>query len=111
MKIDVFPHILPKRYKEALYKMAPSGFYIQDVVETLPTLYDLDHRFRIMDKFEGLMQVLTLSNPPIEQIGDVTKAVDLTRLANDEMAELVARYLDRFVAATVALSMIDMTLR
>ena len=108
MKVDVLPHILPKRYKEALYRMAPSGFYIQDVVETLPTLYDLEHRFRIMDKFEGLMQVLTLSNPPIEQIGDVTKAVDLSRLANDEMAELVARYLDRFVAAAAALPMIDM---
>jgi predicted TIM-barrel fold metal-dependent hydrolase len=108
MKIDIFPHILPKKYKEALYKMAPSGFYIKNVIETLPTLYDLEHRFRIMDKYEGLMQVLTLSAPPIEQIGDVRKAVDLARLANDEMAELVLKYPDRFAAAVAALPMIDM---
>lgn len=108
MKIDIFPHILPIKYKEALYKMAPPGFYIQDVIETLPTMFDLEHRFRIMDKFEGLMQVLTLSAPPIEQIGDLRKAVDLAKLANDEMAELVLKYPDRFAAAVAALPMIDM---
>ncbi len=107
MKIDVFPHILPPKYKDALYKSAPSGFYIQDVIETLPTLYDLEHRFRIMDKFEGLLQVLTLSSPPIEKIGDIKKAIDLAKLANDEMAELVLKYPDRFVAAVASLPMLD----
>jgi uncharacterized protein len=108
MIIDIFPHILPPKYKEALYKMASSDFYIKDVVETLPTLYDLDHRFRIMDKFEGLMQILTLSAPPIEQTGDPRKATDLAKLANDEMAELVLKYPDRFAAAAAALPMLDM---
>lgn len=108
MKIDIFPHILPLRYREALYRMAPSEFYVKDVIETLPTLYDLDHRFRIMDKFEGLMHVLTLSNPPIEHIADPKKAIDLAKSANDEMAELVLKYPDRFVAAVAALPMIDM---
>ena len=108
MKIDIFPHILPKKYKEALYKIAPSDFYIQDVIETLPTLFDLDHRFRIMDKYEGLMQVLTLSAPPPEAIADSRKAVDLAKLANDEMAELVLKYPDRFVAAVACLPMNNM---
>jgi predicted TIM-barrel fold metal-dependent hydrolase len=108
MKIDIFPHILPPKYKETLYKIAASDFYIKDVIETLPTLFDLEHRFRIMDKFEGLMQVLTLSAPPIEQIGDPGKAVDLAKIANDEMAELVLKYPDRFAAAVAALPMIDM---
>jgi len=108
MKIDIFPHILPVKYKEALYRVAPSDFYIKDVIETLPTLYDLEHRFRIMDKFGGLRQILTLSSPPIEQIGDVKKAADLARLANDEMAELVLKYPDRFVAAVAALPLNDM---
>ena len=106
--IDIFPHILPIKYKEALYKIAPSGFYIKDVIETLPTLFDLDHRFRIMDKFEGLVQVLTLSAPPIEGIADPEKAVDLAKLANDEMAELVLKYPDRFTAAVASLPMNNM---
>ena len=108
MKIDIFSHILPMKYKEALYKTAPSGFYIQDVIETLPTLYDLEHRFRIMDKFEGLMQVLTLSSPPVEQIVDPQKAVDLIRLGNDEMANLVLKYPDRFAAAVASLPVNNM---
>jgi uncharacterized protein len=105
IKIDIFPHILPIKYKEALFKMAPPGFYIEDVIGTLPSLYDLDHRFRIMDKFDSLMQVLTLSAPPIEQIIDPKRIVDLVKLANDEMAELVLKHPDRFAAAIAALPM------
>lgn len=108
MKIDAFQHILPVKYKEALYKIAPSGFYIQDVIETLPTLFDLDHRFRIMDKFEGLMHVLTISSPPPEGIANPEKAVDLAKLANDEMAELVLKHPDRFAAAVACLPMNNM---
>ena len=108
MKIDAFQHILPVKYKEALYKIAPAGFYIQDVIETLPTLFDLDHRFRIMDKFEGLMHVLTISSPPPEGIANPEKAVDLAKLANDEMAELVLKHPDRFAAAVACLPMNNM---
>ena len=108
MKIDAFPHILPPKYKEALFKAAPSGFYLQDVIESLPTLVDLDHRFRIMDKFDGLMQILTLAAPPVEEIADARVAADLSKLANDEMAELVRKYPDRFPAAIASLPMNDM---
>lgn len=105
MKIDVFPHILPTKYKEALYRVAPPGFYIQNVIDSLPTLFNLDHRFRIMDKYEGLAQVLTLSAPPVEMIADSDQAIGLAQLANDEMAELVVRYPSRFAAAVACLPM------
>ncbi len=108
MKIDIFPHIIPAKYKEALYKAAPPGFYIKNVIDSLPTLFDLEYRFRIMDKYPGLMQVLTLSSPPVEQIANPEKAVDLAKLANDEMAELVLKYPDRFAAAVACLPMINM---
>lgn len=108
MKIDIFPHILPIKYKEALYKLAPPGFYIQNVIDSLPTLFDLGHRFRIMDKFEGLMQVLTISAPPVELIVEPQKAIDLAKLANDEMAELVLKYPDKFAAAVACLPLNDM---
>jgi predicted TIM-barrel fold metal-dependent hydrolase len=60
-----------------------------------------------MDKFDGLMQILTLSSPPIEQIADTKKAADLAKMANDEMAELVLKYPDRFPAAVAALPLND----
>jgi len=107
MKIDIFPHILPAKYKEALYKEIRSPF-IRNFQNALPTLFDLDYRFRIMDKFDDLMQVLTLAQPPVENIVDPQKALELSRLANDEMAELVAKYPDRFAAAVASLPMNDM---
>ena len=105
MKIDIFPHILPVKYKAALYEIAPPGIYIRNVIDATPTLFDLDYRFRIMDKYPGLMQVLTLSSPPLEQIASPEKAVDLAKLANDGMAELVLKHPDRFAAAVACLPM------
>lgn len=107
MKIDIFPHILPAKYKEALHKEIGMGFF-KSLHDSIPTLFDLDYRFRIMDKFEGLMQVLTIAAPPVENVGDSQKAVDLAKLANDEMAELVLKYPDRFVAAVACLPMNNM---
>jgi predicted TIM-barrel fold metal-dependent hydrolase len=108
MKIDAFPHIMPARYKEAFFKAAPSGFPLKDVIESLPTLFNLDHRFRIMDKFDGLMQILTLAAPPPENVADARTATELAKIANDEMAELVLKYPDRFPAAVACLPMNDM---
>ncbi len=113
LKIDVFNHVLPKKYKDALDKAAP-GYPQQSHNDNLPTLWDMDHRFRIMDKFPGLMHVLTVSRPPIEEaISDPVKAMDLTKLANDEVAELVAMYPERFAAgiAAVAMNNVDSSLK
>jgi predicted TIM-barrel fold metal-dependent hydrolase len=77
------------------------------MVDVLPTMYNLDERFRIMDKSEDLMQVLTTSLPPLETIPDKKKAADLAKMANDEMAELVLKHADRFAAAIATLPMND----
>ena len=60
LKIDIFPHILPTKYKEALYKIAPLDFRMKRSIEMIPTLYDLESRFRIIDKYAGLVQVLNI---------------------------------------------------
>ncbi|MFC1892387.1 amidohydrolase family protein [Thermodesulfobacteriota bacterium] len=104
--IDVFTHISPKKYDEALYKKASYTFH-KEHNAGFPALVDLDARFRIMDKFEGLKQVLTIAQPPLETVVDTEDAVVLARLANDEMAELVERHPDRFVAAAACLPMND----
>ena len=108
MKIDIFAHILPPKYKETLDKESgPHSAAFYNTQKVLPTLFDLDLRFRIMDKFEGYMQVLTLSMPPVENFGNPKKAVELSKMANDEMAELVLKYPDRFAAAIACLPMND----
>jgi predicted TIM-barrel fold metal-dependent hydrolase len=107
MKIDVFAHILPLKYKEELQKRAGADFYGAEWFELIPTLYELDRRFQIMDAFGDYAQVLTLSSPPIEAVVGPKDAVELARLANEEMAELVYKYPHRFIAAVGCLPMSD----
>jgi predicted TIM-barrel fold metal-dependent hydrolase len=107
MKIDIFPHILPVKYKEAFQKVNKSEVFIK-MHNIIPTLSELDYRFRIMDEYDHLMQVLTLSSPPVENFADPKQSASLSKLANDEMAELVVKYPDRFAAAVACLPMNDM---
>ena len=106
MKIDIFTHILPAKYKKLLYNKATSDRLLK-VNDATPTLTDLDLRFRIMDKFDDYVQVLTLASPAVESVVGPKDAVELAKLANDEMAELVYKYPDRFVAAVACLPMSD----
>ena len=103
-KIDIFCHILPLKYKEALFKRAKPCYYLEADMSR-PALYDLDIRFRVMDTFEGLRQVLTLGAPPAEYAFNPEDSIELSKLANDEMAELLVKYPDRFVAAAACLPM------
>jgi len=104
MKIDIFPHILPIKYKNALHRIYPESYH-KRLHEAIPTLFDLKQRFRIMEKFEDLVQVLILSAPPVEVIAGPEKAMYLAQLANDGMAELLVKYPSRFVAAVACLPM------
>lgn len=106
LKIDAYAHIVPPKYGEALHRVAPKMY--EEQVLFSPPLYDLDSRFRIMDKYEPIKQVLTLGRIPVEHAAGPEKAVELAKLANDEMAELVAKYPDRFVAALTTLAMNNM---
>jgi len=107
VKIDAFPHILPRPYLDR----ARSGLSgplarVLDQFESLRALHDLEARFRVMDEFADYVQVLTLAQPPLDLLGDAARAADLARCANDCMAELCQRHPDRFVgfAASVALA-------
>ena len=89
------------------YLRRPSHAYYLEANSSRPALADLDIRLRAMDKFEGLRQVLALGAPPLEYVVSPKDAVEMARMANDEMAELVNKYPDRFVAAVASLPMND----
>ncbi|MCR4393714.1 MAG: amidohydrolase [Dehalococcoidales bacterium] len=102
--IDAYAHISPPRYTAVLREKYPS-FY-NAILGSAPPLFDMDHRFRIMDMYPGLVQVLTVGPvPPLESFADPENAVELAKMANDEMAELVFKHRDRFVAAIALLPM------
>ncbi len=110
--VDAYSHISPPKYTEAIRNQFPEVY--NQILANSPPMYDLDARFRIMDMYEGIVQVLTVGPvPPIEEFADSEKTVELAKMANDEMAELVLKYRDRFVAAIALLPMnnIDATVK
>jgi aminocarboxymuconate-semialdehyde decarboxylase len=59
----------------------------------------------VMDRYEGYVQVLTLANPPIEIVAGPDLSPELARLANDEMARVVAKRPERFPGFVASLPM------
>ncbi len=103
MRIDAFTHILPRPFFDAMLAETTRVAYMQQRVREIPALYDLDARFRVIERFGDYAQVLTLANPPIEAIAGPDRTPTLARLANDAMAELVRRHPDRFVGFAAGL--------
>ena len=110
MKIDCFVHILPPRYVEERRKRGwsrLSSSQYSKYVTANKGLTDLEVRFRVMDRFEGVVQLLTIAGPNVESVAGPEDAVELARIANDELASLVAKYPARFVGAVACLPMND----
>src|SRR5580658_3367468 len=109
VKIDVFNHILPGPFFAEFLRIAPGLKDMGKRSRNLPTMYDLDARFRLMDQIADesgdYRQILSLASPPIESFADAEASPALARLANDGMAELVARHPGRFPGFAAALPM------
>jgi uncharacterized protein len=109
VKIDVFNHILPKKYFDRILDIGPAGKSrdMEKRNSKLPFLFDMDERFRIMDMFDDYVQIPCLPHPPPEAFGPPPVSTDLAKFVNDEMAELVRKYPDRFLSFIAALPMND----
>jgi len=106
MKIDVFAHILPEKY---LKTYAQKNKAVLEWIEAKNlAVTDIDTRLRLMDRYPDVLQVLTVAQPALERLVKPDAAVELARIANDELAELVIKYPDRFVAAAACLPVNDM---
>jgi aminocarboxymuconate-semialdehyde decarboxylase len=106
-KLDVYNHIYPRPFFDRMMAVAPTLKDIGKRMRNIPMLIDLDERFRVMDRFDNYQQVLSIATPPIELYASGRDAVELAHLANDGMAELVARHPDRFPAFVAALPLDD----
>lgn len=106
-KIDVFCHIFPPRYWQAMLERAAGSAFMQQRVRGIQALHDLDTRFRLMDAHQDYVQVLSLAAPPIEALARGEDARELARIGNKGLAELVERYPDRFAGFVAALPMDD----
>ena len=105
MKIDIFNHIFPKTFFDKMMEVAPKLKDIGKRVREIPVLVDLEARFRVMDQFQDYAQVICIANPPIEAMAGPEITPVLAEMANDGMAEYVAKYPDRFPGFIASLPM------
>jgi predicted TIM-barrel fold metal-dependent hydrolase len=107
MKIDMFTHFAPERLAKELAKYEPKGTDSKRMTGGIETMFNLETRFRIMDKYEGYTQVVSVGGGPVEAVAKGQEAIDLARLANDSVAELTVKYPTRFLAAVGTLPLND----
>jgi len=108
LKLDVFPHIFPRAFFERVKTMAEQNPSLAAQIKRwlhIPVLWDLEARLRMMDRFRGYKQILTLSLPAIEFLAPRDRAPELAILANDGMAEIVAKHPGYFPAFVASLPM------
>lgn len=106
MRIDVFNHIVTPRYAARRLEIAPTQLRLDEQQRQMPALFDLEARFRAMDiAGAGYVQIVNTANPPVEAVAGPDAALELARIANDEMAELVSRHPDRFAGAAACIPM------
>lgn len=108
MKIDIFCHVMLPQYKKRLYRYADKFPTEKAVQDRRPVLTDNEARLEKMAPYEDMVQVINTAMPPIEEIVSPKEAVELTRICNDEMAELVAKYPEKYIAAVANLPLNDM---
>src|SRR5437660_9142667 len=105
--IDIYTHIYPDKFFREMTRVAPQLENLGKRLRSVTKLFDLDARFREMDTYGDYRQVISLPNPPIEEVAKGEIGVELARIANDAMAELAARHPARFPAFVAALFMSD----
>jgi predicted TIM-barrel fold metal-dependent hydrolase len=110
MKIDVFSHFMPKNYLNALREKALPSVDVSELgqwVDSNPALTQVDIRLRVMERYPEVVQVLTMATPPLETVVSPEDAVELSRLGNNELAEIISNYPNRFVAGVATLPLND----
>src|SRR6266853_657520 len=108
LKLDIFPHIFPQAFFERMKAIAEQSPTLAAQIKRwlhIPVLWDLEARLRMMERFPGYKQILTLSLPAIEFLAPHDQSPELARLANDGMAEIVARHPGHFPAFVASLPM------
>ncbi len=74
-------------------------------VRGIPALSDVDLRLRIVESFDDYTQVLSHGLPPMERLWGPDQSPDMAKIANDGLAEVVAKHPKHFVGWSALLPM------
>ena len=97
MRVDAYTHFFPQKFFDKLNEVAGNYKDMGKRVRSLPALFDLDVRKKIVDGHKDYQQILSYPQPPIEKFAKTPKDIDeFCRIINDGFAELTAKEKDRF---------------
>ena len=103
MRIDAYTHFIPGRIFE---KLESSGK--GDIVKRMrgvPSIYDLDIRRKIVDKYDDYAQILSYPMPPLEILTQGAALDEYAKLINDGFVEICEKYRDQFPGWVAQVSM------
>ena len=103
--IDAFNHFFPKRIYELMLQSPAGQKDLGKRMQGIPALYDVEERLRVVDSFPDYTQVICLGMPAIDRLTGPDRSAEWARIGNDGLAELVAKYPDRFVGYAASLPM------
>ncbi|MDR0519994.1 MAG: amidohydrolase family protein [Clostridiales Family XIII bacterium] len=106
MYIDMAAHILTPKFADRYCKLVPA---IAERIEMrTPAVADLEIRMRLMSRYPQVLQVLTMANLPLERyVESAADAVELAKIGNEELGDIVLKYPDKFMGAAAILPMND----
>ena len=90
MRIDAYTHFFPKKFFDKLIEVAGEYKDMGKRIRSLPALFDLDVRKKIVDGHKDYQQILSYPQPPIEKFAKSPADIDeFCRIINDGFAELM----------------------
>jgi uncharacterized protein len=103
--LDTVTHFFPKRFFDTMLALPGFSGDIGKRMRHVKSVWDIDTRLRVVERFDDYRQILSLGLPPIDMLAGPDETPALARMANDGLAELVARHLDRFAGWLAGLPM------
>ena len=103
--IDAFNHFFPKRIYELMLQSPAGQKDLGKRMQGIPALYDVEERLRVIESFPDYTQIICLGMPAIDRLTGPDHSPEWARVGNDGLAELVAKYPDRFVGYAASLPM------
>jgi uncharacterized protein len=96
MRLDAYTHFIPKKFFDAVEKIPGAGKDIGKRMRSVPCIYDLDERRRVVSMFPDYAQILSYPMPPLETFASGEQLDGLCRMINDGFVDIVAAHPGQF---------------
>src|ERR1700719_1321774 len=97
MRVDAYTHFFPKKFFDKLNEVAGDYKDMGKRIRSLPALFDIDVRKKIVDGHKDYQQILSYPQPQIERFAKTPKDIDeFCKIINDGFVELCAKEKDHF---------------